>query len=264
MLAILTLLGLAVAANVVNGKAGVAGYFGGGRPETWLITLGLFAAALAVAGYAAVGRWDGIFIDSENRISLSRFQLILWTLLLVSALMTAGLINAMKPADPTPLQIRIPPRIWALLGLGAFTAVAAPAIDQDKRTLSQVENVAFESQRATGLEGGEAIGTYLEKEQGLGAKPEFKGAILVKKEPKDARWIDIIRGDSAGAVHVDVAKMQQLAFTLLLIAVYGMALRTRMSGSLDIDEFPDVDTGFLALLGLSHAAYLADKQIGFT
>lgn len=58
--------------------------------------------------------------------------------------------------------------------------------------------------------------------------------------------------------------MQQLAFTLLLIAVYAMALRTRMAGSLDVDEFPEVDTGFLALLGISHAAYLADKQIGFT
>jgi len=32
-----------------------------------------------------VGRWDGIFIDSRNKISLSRFQIILWTLLALSA-----------------------------------------------------------------------------------------------------------------------------------------------------------------------------------
>jgi hypothetical protein len=263
MLAILTLLALAVAANVVNGKAGVAGYFGGGRPETWLITVGLFAAALAVAGYATVGRWDGIFIDNQNRISLSRFQLILWTLLLVSALMTAGLINAMKPADPTPLQIRIPPKIWALLGLGAFTAVAAPTIDQHT-SISAFETTAFAGTNATEAEAEKGrIKSALAKEQNI-PEPKFAGALLIKNGPNDARWIDIIRGDSAGALLVDVAKMQQLAFTLLLISVYAMTLRTKMAGTGDIDEFPDIDAGFLALLGLSHAAYLADKQIGFT
>lgn len=262
MLAILVLLALAVAANVVNGKTGVAGYFGGGRPETWLITLGLFAAALALAGYATVGRWDGIFIDSENRISLSRFQLILWTLLLVSALMTAGLINAVKPADPTPLQIRIPPRIWALLGLGAFTAVAAPTIDLERRREDMP--VLAATSPVPGAARGESIGHFLQRTQDLSGEPRFSGALLVKLDPKDARWIDIIRGDSAGARHVDVAKLQQLAFTLLLISVYAMALRTKMTGAADIDDFPEVDAGFLALLGLSHGAYLADKGLAFT
>src|ERR1041384_5400646 len=121
MLVMLALLVICIAANMVDGKAGIAGYFaGGGRPQTWLVTLALIAAMLGVAGYAVCGGWGGIFIDKDNRNRLSRFQLIGWTILLVSALLTAGLTNAATPADPGPLLITIPQQIWALLGLGAF------------------------------------------------------------------------------------------------------------------------------------------------
>lgn len=246
---ILVLFGLAVAANIVRDKKGI----GGSRPVTWLVTLALFAAILAVAGHGATGRWDGIFIDRENRISLARFQLILWTLVLVSALMTAGLINAMKPADPTPLNIKISPRIWALLGLGAFTAVAAPLTDDQRRLASRTDSSA--SADSVKLD-------KLRKTQGLAETPGYEGDVLVKKHPRDARWIDLILGDHQAPNHADVSKVQQLAFTVLLLCVYALALRAKFDGDKDIDAFPEIDTGFIALLGISHAAYLGDKQFG--
>ncbi|MFL5112354.1 MAG: hypothetical protein ACJ8C3_25615 [Microvirga sp.] len=127
---VVTLLALTalVAVNLVNGKAGgIAAYGGFGRPVTWLVTLVLFAALLAAAGFLIKKRVDGIFIDERNRISLSRVQLVLWTLLLVGALFTAALSN-FSIGWPTPLQITVPPSVWALLGIGSFSFVAALAI----------------------------------------------------------------------------------------------------------------------------------------
>jgi hypothetical protein len=74
----------------------------------------------------------------------------------------------------------------------------------------------------------------------------------------------MIRGDNEGADHVDMSKFQQLAFTALLVAIYAADLWRRMQELGDINAFPGIDAGFVALLGISHAAYLADKQVGST
>jgi hypothetical protein len=264
MFLMLFLLVLAVLANLVHGTTGVGGAMGGGRPDTWIITLLLLGSALMIAGMAVRRRVDGIFIDRDNRISLSRFQLILWTVLLVSALMTAGLTNALSPDDLTPLQIEIPPQIWALLGLGAFTAVAAPAIKDAKRSPGGGALAAAPGTAAGTAADPAAAPARLEAEQGLNKIPFFDGRVLVKSDPTDARWIDLILGEYEGSAHVDISKLQQLAFTVLLVSIYGMAIWTRLLGTAHVDHFPPLDSGFLALLGLSHAAYLADKQIGST
>jgi len=239
--------------------ANVLGLFG--RSDSWLTTLALFILILGVAGYAVKSRWDGVFIDKDNRISLSRFQLVVWTILLVSALFTAGLTNAMPPdAVVDPLNIRIPPEIWALLGLGAFTAVAAPAIKENKR--GAVNQVPL-TDRAQAQQS--AAGLALQSDQKLASPAHFDGRVLVKETSTDARWIDMIMGDYEGGAYVDVSKLQKLAFTILVVTVYGMGLWQILAGTAPvIRDFPAVDAGLLALLGISHAAYLADKQIAGT
>jgi hypothetical protein len=233
----------------------------GSRSNAWIVTLVFLVVMLIVAGFAAKRRWDGVFIDKDNRISLSRFQLVVWTILLVSTLFTAGLTNATPPgAVVDPLNIRIPPEIWALLGLGAFTAVAAPAIKEGKRggaNLALVTDQVQAHQSAAGL--------TLQRDQKLAAPPFFDGRVLAKASSTDARWIDLIMGDYEGGGYVDVSKLQKLAFTVLVATVYGVGLWQVMSGTNPvIRDFPTVDPGLLALLGISHAAYLADKQIAGT
>lgn len=253
ILGMFALLVLSVLANVLGIVA---------RADSWVITILLIAAALAVAGFAAKSRWDGIFIDQDNRISLSRFQLILWTVLLVSALFTAGLTNATPPdAVSDPLRITIPPEIWALLGLGAFTAVAAPAIEQGKRGLPNAPGVTDAE-----LASRDARALRLQHDQKLNAPPVADGQLLVKSTGADARWMDLIMGDTVvGGFYVDVSKLQKLAFTLLIVTVYGFGLWQEMAGTHPfIRNFPPADDALLALLAISHAAYLADKQIAST
>lgn len=253
MAAVLALLIAAILANVWSDKAGIAALAGVGRQATWAITIGLFAAALAIAGHSARRRWDGVFVDERNRISLARFQLILWTLLLVSALFTAGLTNIMGPGPAAaPLAIDIPAEIWALLGLGSFTAVAAPAL------VKREEAHAFRAAAPPA-----AVIAMVKQERSLDAQGAFVGRVYHNAAPIDARWTDLIHGDLEGVAYVDVAKVQQLAFTALLVAVYAGSLWLTMGPTggpfANIDRFPPIDAGFVALLGISHAAYLASK-----
>ena len=107
MIVFLIILAALIAVNLVRGDVGGAlGVVGLGRSGTWLLTMALFGVLLVLAGNALKMRWDGIFIDERNKISLSRVQLVLWTLLLVSALLTVGLSNVSLGAA-TPLEIEI-------------------------------------------------------------------------------------------------------------------------------------------------------------
>ena len=111
-----------VVANLLHpGAGGVGGYIGLGCPGSWIVTLLLSAAFLVVPEVAIKRRWDGIFIDERNKLSLSRFQLVLWTLLL-GALFTASLSNVCQGVV-SPLAIQVPAS--ALLGIGTFSLVAA-------------------------------------------------------------------------------------------------------------------------------------------
>lgn len=248
----------AVVVSLIPPGVGVGAAFGGTRLHTWFVNIALFAFMMVSVGFAIKSRWDGIFIDRDNRISLSRFQLILWILLLVSSLFTAGLTNATHPSAVTgqgALEISVPPEVWALLGLGALTAVAAPVIKDARRSSGgQAQNSTVQNLAANAVK----------NSQNLTAVPTFDGDVLVKAESKDARWLDIISGDYNGSSFVDASKFQKLAFTVLLFCVYAVDLAELMNESAPVTEFPKVGAGFLALLGISHVAYLADKQLAST
>lgn len=255
----------AALANLFGGKEGVGVFVGYGRGLSWAITLGLFLVVLLLAGCAVNGRWNGVFIDRDNRISLSRFQIVIWTVLLVGSLFTAGLSNAgaldgARVADQMrgeldangALNITIPSAIWALLGLGTLTAVMVPAIKDRKRG-----NVP---KAGGGGNGQQATLRSIQACQNLKQEPIFEGLVLAKKVPDDARWMDLILGDYEGSAYVSSRKLQQLAFTVLLVIVYGRALWTVMSTDEMITRFPNVSPGFLALLAISHAGYLVGQE----
>ena len=258
VLGMLGLLVLAVLINLLFGRIGI------GRADSWTATLLVFAIMMVIAGFAGKQRWDGIFIDRDNRISLSRLQLVLWTVLLVSALFTIGLTNEVV-SDRPPLDITIPEQIWALLGLGAFTAVAAPAIKDSRRqnpVTGGAGNEAFHTRKTAAHE---SIADTVKAQQNLDETPVFDGDVLAKQTVRDARWIDLYMGDNEGSSFVDVSKLQQLAFTVLVVTVYGGDIWSLLNGNRGfIGALPPVSDGFLWLLGISHTAYLADKKLAST
>ena len=92
--------------------------------DTWLLVMGVLIAFLAVAGDGIKGHWRGALIDEYNRLSLSRLQMLAWTVLVVAALGTIGVRQAR--ANPmTGLEIKVPPEIWMLMGLSTVSLLAS-------------------------------------------------------------------------------------------------------------------------------------------
>ena len=61
------------------------------RLWAWLGTLILLTVFTIIAGQGIMGLWGGLLIDERNKISLSRLQMILWTIVVVSGFLTAAL-----------------------------------------------------------------------------------------------------------------------------------------------------------------------------
>jgi hypothetical protein len=132
---------LVVLIVAVNGLAGWFGTTESGKAlwptgawglGAWLITIGLLIGCLAIigilpSGVPPVSDWKGVLIDQRNRMSLSRFQLVVWTVLVISAVISDGMLNALW-GQAQPLTLNIPAELWILLGLSAGTAVAAPLV----------------------------------------------------------------------------------------------------------------------------------------
>ena len=57
----------------------------------WYLMMGVMLLFLAAIGYLANKRWDGVLIDWRNKMSISRLQVIVWTVLGISAFLTLGL-----------------------------------------------------------------------------------------------------------------------------------------------------------------------------
>lgn len=244
--AVLPLLLLGIAAFIVPAQ------WHGGRPYLFVAALILLAAELMVIGWLVNGRPVGAFIDNRNMLSLSKLQAGGWTVLVLSALMTAAAFNAVAPdldyAVVTALQVRIPNDLLLAMGISATSLVAAPALLSIKSHETPTDDA---EQKAANRTGGIAIGN---------------GKVMTKASPADASWADLVTGDELGNAGVpDLSKIQQALISLGLIAVYaGFVFRYFLTGPETLTTLPLLDPSFVWLLGVSHASYLAYKAAPHT
>jgi hypothetical protein len=68
----------------------------------WGVAIVIMLIILGLAGHEINGRWIGILIDSRSKISLSRLQITLWTVMVLSAYLTMALprVAAMVGDNP--------------------------------------------------------------------------------------------------------------------------------------------------------------------
>jgi hypothetical protein len=200
----------------------------------WIATRVLTGLALVVVGRRLGWGWRGVLIDGRNRISLSRLQLVLWTVVVLSAVATMGIANAML-GSKAPLDLDIDPNLWALLGISGGSFVLTPMILRDKATRP---------------------GGGIDKNH-------------MSQEPGDRpAWIDLFSLEDKGmSDSIDFSKVQQFLITAIVVGTYVVAIgkcllaaAPSVAGATAL-TFPPVDKGFIALLGISNAAYLANKSI---
>lgn len=215
----------------------------------WVASVVLLLAFVAVAGYSITGRWIGALIDERNIVSLSRFQMALWTCLLLSAFLAAALIN-LTLDHATALDIRFPPELWALMGISMTSLVGSPLI---LATKSNKPADAAET-RST---------IELLDEQGAGPT-ENKGQLIVNRDIASARWSDLFTGEEVGnAARLDLTRIQMFFFTVVTAIAYGVGI-FYMFWTLPktgIHELPALNQSLIALIGISHGGYLTAKAI---
>jgi hypothetical protein len=210
----------------------------------WVVTLGILTAGVMVIGGAVNGRFEGVLIDNRNRVSLSKFQATLWTLLLASALISAAALNLENGHTPA-LEITLPVELLLAMGISAGTYVATPTLLSLKA--GQTDASA------------EALEATSEKLNLPPGQTSASGQVFSMNHSAYASWTDMFRGDEVNnAASADLSKVQQFIITLLLIGVYCADL-WRAFGATAFAEMPALSPGFVILMGISHASYLAYK-----
>jgi hypothetical protein len=74
---------------------------------------------------------------------------------------------------------------------------------------------------------------------------------------------DLVRGEEVGNADVlDLTRLQNLFFTLILIGSYAVSLGAILKSAKGvISAFPEIGQSNLALLAISHAGYLVSKAV---
>jgi len=199
-------------------------------------------------GLAVNGRPAGLVIDVRNRVSLSKFQAAAWTVLVLSALITAAMVRlGMSSHAGNVLDIIIPSNLLAAMGISATSLVATPVVLSQKRNQTPVDGM--EAQTADKL--GDAPSSLASD-----------GKVYGRNDPALARWMDMFRGDEVNtAASPDLSKVQQFLVTIVVLMAYGGGLWT-MFGTTSADQLtslPDFSSQMAWLVGISHAGYLAYK-----
>lgn len=228
---------------------------------TWVLGLLLFAT---VAGGGITGCWPfGWLINEQYRMSLSRLQMCLWTIVVLASFATAVSINLVNRHLQDALHVAIPADLWLLLGISTTALVASPLILADKKR--QNTNIPERQRTLASMDMRYADAQSVPEQE---AKARSSGQLARNTSRAEASFADLLRGEQVGNCDVvDVARLQSLFFTLILVVVYTLALlesfELQMIDGGVISAFPDVDAAFAALLGISTTGYLAAKGVNY-
>jgi len=237
----IVVVGLAVAAFAANvyGPSGRLSTRGG-----WIATILILIAGIAVIGATVNGRPAGVLIDNRNRVSLSKFQATLWTVLIISALV-AGVGMNFNDHQLSPLEIQIPDELLVAMGISAASLVGTPMLL---------------SLKTDGVSPAPAVARTADKLNLDVTEVKQQGRVFARTDAADASWADMFRGDeTSNAGDADLSKVQQFFISLLLVAVYGAAVWKLFGEPGPVSSLPPLSEKFVWLMGISHASYLAYK-----
>ena len=222
----------------------------------WIIVLALMLAFLGTIGSWISSRVTGVLINERNLMSLSRFQLVLWTVLLLSAYWTAALRRISSAGISDPLGIALAPELWALMGISTVSLVGSPLLATGKKTKNPTDV-------------DKAIAPAVEKFKE--PKDEIKnnrvGTLYANASIADAAFTDLFEGEEIGnTASVDMARVQMFFFTMIAAISYAVVLwrQFRTAPLEQLNALPVLGDGLLAVLGISHAGYLMNKSVDHT
>ncbi len=225
-------------------------------PWSWLIILVLMIIFLGLLGRSyGVPMWSKILIDNRKQMSLSRLQLVLWTLVILSAYLTIVLsristINLGDPSAGAAIQsamiVPMPWELISLLGI-SLTAVAGTSL-----ILGVKKDTELTPERA------QEIKTRLEEKD-----RKNEGTVCENQNIDDANFTDMFKGDEVGDCStINMAKVQMFFFTIVIIVAYSLLILNSMLTKTPL--FPELSQELVTILGISNAGYLTEKAVPST
>jgi hypothetical protein len=234
------------------------------RLLAWLLILGLMFGFVALVSHGVTGMGRGWLIDERKKISLSRLQIGLWTVVVLSAYFTAALANLHLPGQTDPLRVEIPIELWVLMGISTTALVATPLVRSNKLTKSPQPQELAQTKALLERQGVQTTAmATVDGAQRETQRVYNRGLIMFNAEPEQAQWSDLFKGEETGnAGLLDMGKIQMFFFTLIVVLAYAMALGSIFFSSTGrIAAFPPLDPSMDALLGISTTGYLANKAM---
>jgi hypothetical protein len=191
-------------------------------PIWWLVSFVVLGGLAVAIGWATGKGVLGIFVDPRGRYSLTHFQVVLWTVVILSS--AVGVLISSK-FDATSLEF--PLELLGLLGISAGSAVLTTGVKATKDAPRSTARIARAGQFTLSDGTTEQI------------SPHF-AQIWLEEE-----------GDLADQV-VSITKYQNFVFTLVILCIY-VALALKAGG------LPELPESVLWLIGISHAGYVGGK-----
>lgn len=187
----------------------------------WIILILVLCISFFVAGIWIDEAFWGLLLDGRNKVSLSKLQIVLWTILVISGLIAAVVLNISNgKVEGGPLNITVPSDLWILMGITSVSFVASPIIKKDKQ-----EN----------------------------------GLLAANASPIKASFSDLFKGDEkVNAERIDLGKVQMFYLTFIILFAYAFEIGQLLNES-SFSTFPEMSNGMVTLLGISNAGYLAYK-----
>ncbi|UOM36746.1 hypothetical protein [Acuticoccus sp. I52.16.1] len=222
-------------------------------PMFALATVGIILLGVAV-GYGILGVTRGILLGDNNRMSLGKTQVALWTTVIVGAyaMLASFKIGALSVAV-TDGNINLFPVlhgwIWAALSISVGSALVTGLVKEARP----------------------GAGTRSVNVRAGPGRIDLGPRAAERPDPGDASIADLFLSEEAGSEQrPDLSRVQQVLFTIILVVSYMGALIAVMRETTIVSflratggdgwlDFPDPGATFAALLALSHSAYIVGK-----
>lgn len=171
--------------------------------------------------------------------------MVFWAVLILSSYLTV-VREQIRNNAPDPLLVSVDWHIWAIIAISVTSLIGSPLLlgkqaerELDPEVLEKVANILRENPATL--------------------RASSVGALYAHMDIRDADIRDMFQGDEVeNTAYVDPAKVQMLLVTLFALFVYAAAVKVMLS-KVVTGMLPATSDGFVALLAISHAAYLLSK-----
>lgn len=198
--------------------------------------IGRKATYVGPDGTEKTGMWIGILVDERLRFSLTKLQMVLWTLVFLS-LLSAVFLARLLDGDPSDaLQITVPQEILILVGISASSAVLTTAVKSPRTDM--IRNQAMHL---------------------MSASPQASASGVIMGMPSHFSQVFLVEQGEAMDKVVDVTKFQNFFLTVIAVGAYVVMAASQLAGTASPAGLPGFSQDLLWFIGISHAAYVGGK-----